>query len=374
MKIGVDAREIQDGVVTGIGRSLANFIRCFEKREINHKLVLFSEKRIPLDFGSNIHRVVIKETLSPLWDQWKLPKVLSNHKINLFYSPYYKIPIFTRTPIVNQILDLMFLVFQPYLKKLPFYRKIYYALLGKTFAKKSISIITDSEHAKKDIIQIWRINPEKIIVIPLGLSSRYKPIAESQLLNKVQKNLKLPDKFVLYLGNFLPHKNVGSLVKAFKRIEKKFPDHKLVLAGPLDYNGNTIQNLVSLEGLEDRVIFTNTIREEDYPEALLSLADVFVFPTLYEGFGLPPLEAMACGTPVIASNLTSVPEVVGDAGLLVNPRDIGEISGAISDLLTNYNKRNFYSKKGLKRAEHFREEETAGKLYDHIISLLEGIK
>jgi glycosyltransferase involved in cell wall biosynthesis len=374
MKIGVDAREIQDGVITGIGRSLANFINCFEKREKKHILVLFSEKIIPLNFSSNVHQVVIKKTFPSFWDQWKLPKAISKNKINLFYSPYYKIPLFTRTPVVNQILDLMFLVFQPYVKNLKFHRKLYYAFLGKIFAKKSINIITDSEHAKKDIIQIWKVNPEKIIVIPLGLSSRYKPIADSRLLNDVKINLGLPDKFVLYLGNFLPHKNVVSLVKAFKKVKSRFPDHKLVLSGPFDNNGNKIKNFVLLEGLEDRVIFTNTIKEEDHPEALLSLADVFVFPTLYEGFGLPPLEAMACGTPVVASNLTSVPEVVGDAGILVNPKDIGEISGAITDLLDNPEKRTLYSIKGLKRAECFRENDTAGKLYEHIISLLEEIK
>jgi len=127
-------------------------------------------------------------------------------------------------------------------------------------------------------------------------------------------------------------------------------------------------------GLKDKVKFTDTIREQDFPEALLSLADLFVFPTLYEGFGLPPLEAMACGTPVVASNLTSVPEVIGDAGILVNPLDIGELSSAISYLIENTEKRDLYSKKGLKRARRFREKDTAGKLYEHLISLLEAIK
>jgi glycosyltransferase involved in cell wall biosynthesis len=372
--IGADAREIQDGVTTGIGRSLSNFINYFAQNEKKHELVLYSEKRMPLDWNSNISNAILTKIPPPFWDQWKLPKALADHKIDLFYSPYYKIPLLTKTPIVNQILDLMFISFRPYRKKMRFHRKLYYPSFGKIFASKSINIITDSEHAKKDIVRIWNINPEKIVVIPLGLARRYKPVTDSKLLNIVKNYFCLPDKFVLYLGNFLPHKNVVSLVKAFKKIEKRFPDYNLVLAGPLDNNGNKIKNLVSLEGLENRIFFTNTIREKDHPEALLSLADVFVFPTLYEGFGLPPLEAMACGTPVVASNLTSVPEVVGDAGLLVNPMDIGEISGAISDLLDNYDKRTLYSKKGLQRAERFREKDTAGKLYEHIISLLKEIK
>ena len=176
------------------------------------------------------------------------------------------------------------------------------------------------------------------------------------------------------MGNFKPHKNVGSLVKAFKKIEKTFPTYKLVLAGSLDENGKNIKNMSCEIGLSNKVIFTDTIREKDCPEALLSLADLFVFPTLYEGFGLPPLEAMACGTPVVASNVTSVPEVVGDAGLLVNPTDNEEISSAICELLENPEKRDFFSKKGLERARRFREEETTAKLYEHIISLLEKVK
>ena len=105
--------------------------------------------------------------------------------------------------------------------------------------------------------------------------------------------------------------------------------------------------------------------------SLYNGAKLFIFPSIAEGFGLPPLEAMACGTPVVASNLTSIPEVIGDAGLLVNPMDIGDMSKTISDLLENHEKRMFYSMKGLKRAERFREKDTTGKLYEHIISLLE---
>lgn len=373
MNIGVDVREIQKGVTTGIGRSLLNFINFFEKNDQKNKLVLFSEDILPFNFNKNIEEVVIRKSLKPFWDQWKIVLALKNFKINLFYSPYYKIPLMTKTAVVSQILDLMFLSFPPYRKNLRIHRKLYYAFLGRYFAYRAINIITDSWHARSDIIKIWKINPKKIAVIPLGLASRYKPVKDLRLLKRVKNALKLPEKYILYLGNFKPHKNVSSLIKAFREIEKIFSEHKLVLAGPLDNDGKKIKNFVFMEGLENKVVFTDTIKETDCPEALFSLADVFVFPSLYEGFGLPPLEAMACGTPVVASNLTSVPEVVGEAGLLVNPLDIEEMSKKISELLQNCEKRLFYSKQGLKRAEIFREKDTAGRLYQHIISLLEEI-
>ena len=231
MNIGVDAREIQNGIVTGIGRSLVNFIEYFSKNEKNHSLVLYSEKKLDLERSSNIKEVCIDNLPTFIWDQVALPRSLKTHKIDLFYSPYYKIPLFSKIPSVNQILDLMFIAFHPYNEKLRFYHKLYYASFGKICAYKSINIITDSEHAKKDIIRIWNIKPQKIMVIPLGAANRYKPISDLKLLNKVKNNYGLPEKFLLYLGNFKIHKNVASLIEAFKRIEEKFPKYGLVLAG-----------------------------------------------------------------------------------------------------------------------------------------------
>lgn len=375
MKIGVDAREIQNGVITGIGRSLANFIKYFERCDSNNTLVLFSEKRIDLDSKDKIENVVLKSKLGVFfWDQWILPRGIKANGIRLFYSPYYKVPLLTSIPVVNQILDLMFLAFPKYRQSLGCGPRFYYELFGKAFARKSVSTITDSNHAKRDIIRLWNINANKIRVIPLGLSNRYKQVKDANILEKVKRKFTLPDKYILYLGNFKPHKNVKSLVYAFKKIEQKYSNYQLVLAGPLDEYGCATQKLVADLNLSQRVLFTNTVREEDYPEALLSMAEMFVFPTLYEGFGLPPLEAMACGTPVVASNLTSVPEVVGNAGLLINPSHADEISQAISDFIENPAKRKTYSDYGLKRASQFREKDTTAKLYHHIISIAEKIQ
>jgi len=370
--IGVDAREIQNGVITGIGRSLANFIRYFGKNETKHSLVLFSERKIPVEFRGNISQVVIDSCPTFIWDQWKLPIALKANKIDLFYSPYYKVPLLINILIVNQVLDLMYLVFPPYREALGFFGRLYYATFGKAFAKKSVSIITDSEHAKQDIVRIWKIDSEKIVVIPLGIADRYVPVDDPELLASVRSRFRLTAKYILYLGNFKPHKNVETLVLAFKKVSDRFREHKLVLAGPLDEHGRKIQGLVSKQEITDRVIFTDTIREDDCPEALLSMADLFVFPTLYEGFGLPPLEAMACGTPVITSNLTAVPEVVGNAGVMVNPLDVDELADNISDLLADTDKRRCFSEMGLERSKIFREEQTAGKIYQHLIALLEG--
>ena len=370
MNIGVDVREIQNGVITGIGRSLSNFIQYVSEKESEHNLVLFSEKKLEINFNPKIKNVYLRGSSTFIWDQWKLPKSFKQFNIDLFYSPYYKIPLISTIPSVSQILDLMFIIHPDYKNNLTVNQRLYYTLFGKTFAMKSLSIITDSKHAKNDIVKVWNVNPEKIVVIPLGLADLYRPVNNKNLLNHVRKRLKLPEKYILYLGNFKPHKNVPALILAFKKTQNKFPDYKLVLAGTIDKHGAKIKDLVARIGLAEKVVFTGTIRENDHPEAIFSMADLFVFPTLYEGFGLPPLEAMACGTPVIASKLTAVPEVIGDAGVLVNPLDIDELANAINNLLSNPEKRAEYSFKGLKRSYLFREESTSGQIYHHLINLL----
>jgi glycosyltransferase involved in cell wall biosynthesis len=370
MNIGVDAREIQDGVVTGIGRSLKNFIEYFKLNDDENNLILFAEKKIPIDLKFNITQIQIRPTQVFIWDQVKLTFAIKSHRIDLFYSPYYKVPILTNIPIVNQILDLMYLVFPDYKQGLSLQRKLYYATIGRAFALRSCSIITDSEHAKQDIVRIWKINPEKIVVIPLGVASCYKPVKDSHLHSRVRQKYNLPQKYILYLGNFKPHKNVLSLIEAFIKINCIMPEYKLVLAGPLDKHGRKLQKKVAEEGIETDVIFTGMIRESDSPEVLLSMADLFIFPSLYEGFGLPPLEAMACRTAVIASNKTSIPEVVGDAAVLVNPLKTGELENAIVDLLTEPGKRDTYAQKGLERSRLFQEDRTAGKIYQHLTNVI----
>ena len=371
MRLGVDAREIQDGVVTGIGRSLANFISYFAGHDSTHELVLFAEKKLPIPLSSRCRELTIPPGLTLLWDQWKLLRQLRRERIDLFYSPYYKLPLLSSIPAVNQVLDLMYLAFPPYVRALGIFGRLYYATIGRACSLKAIAVITDSDHAREDIIRLWRIRPEKIAVIPLGVADRYVPVTDGEICARVRERFGLPERYILYLGNFKPHKNVASLVQAFAGVRKVCKGYQLVLAGPLDAHGRAIRALVAEAGLAREVVFTGAIREEDLPEVLLSLAEVFVFPSLYEGFGIPPLEAMACGTPVIASNRTAIPEVVGDAGLLVDPLDIEALQGAIVSLLSDEDCRKMYAERGLKRAEGFRGEQTAGRLYRHIITILE---
>ncbi len=371
MRLGVDAREIQDGVVTGIGRSLANFIAYFVAHDSAHELILFAETKPPTPCSSRCRVVIIPPGPTFLWDQWKLPLRLKREGIDLFYSPYYKVPLFSSIPAIGQILDLMYLVFPPYVRALGPWGRLYYAAVGQACARKAIAIVTDSEHARGDIVRLWGVRPEKIAVIPLGLADLYRPVTDEAVRQAVRQRFGLPERYILYLGNFKPHKNVVSLVRAFANARRALEGCKLVLAGPLDAYGQAMKSQVEAAGLAEDVVFTGAFHEEDRPEALLSMAELFVFPSLYEGFGIPPLEAMACGTAVVASDRTAIPEVVGEAALSVDPLDIQALEGAIVSLLADEGLRKRYALKGLKRAEGFRAEQTAGRLYRHLVGVME---
>ncbi|MBF0510764.1 MAG: glycosyltransferase family 4 protein [Candidatus Omnitrophica bacterium] len=360
MRVGIDAREIQNGVYTGIGRPLANFLHYFASLDNEDTCVLFSAQEIPIDFGPKVKKVVIPEKLTFYWDQWQLPEQLKKEGVEIFYSPYYKIPFLKPCRCVSSILDLMYLTFGPYYKRMPWWSKLYYATFGRAFAHRSDRVLTCSEYSQRDIQRIYGVKPEKIKLIPLSLGDIYRPESGAS---------PVKGRYLLYVGNFKIHKNVINIIKAFALLENEFPDLKLVLAGPREYEYNALVAKVHDCHLDQKVIFLGKITQEDKPHLLYSGAEVFVMPSLYEGFGLPPLEAMACGVPVVASNTTSIPEVVKDAGLRVDPMDVKAIAEAIKRILKDHVLKQELIARGLRYAKEYEATKVSRMLYDFLKGL-----
>jgi glycosyltransferase involved in cell wall biosynthesis len=223
------------------------------------------------------------------------------------------------------------------------------------------SLITVSEYSKQDILKFFPIDKEKIFVTPLAADDKYKPLDKEKCREFLSKQYNINNPFILYIGGFSPRKNVKALITAFAKVYKDLgKDYNLVIVGAARDQGQYLSELSNNLELTEKIIFTGFSPEEDLP-ILYNGCDVFVYPSLYEGFGLPPLEAMSCGTPVITSNLTSIPEVVGNAGILINPHNEHELINALGNLLTSESLQNEFSKKGLKRANHFSWEKTAAK-------------
>ena len=196
MRLGIDAREIQNGVYTGIGRPLVNFLQYFSRQTNDDTCVLFSSQRIPFDFGQRITNVVIKEHITIYWDQIILPQAIKKASIDLFYSPYYKIPLNAPCKTVSAILDLMYIFLEEYAKDLGFLRQHYYQTWGKKYAERAFKILTCSLHSKNDIIRFYHVPESKIEVIALSVSHIYHPEGDQNKIIEFKKRFHLPNNYI----------------------------------------------------------------------------------------------------------------------------------------------------------------------------------
>lgn len=229
--------------------------------------------------------------------------------------------------------------------------------------KKADKIITISDFSKQRIMSLYKVNEKKIEIVPCGfLEKTFHNKYPAEDIDKVLSKYKIEGEYFLFLGSLEYRKNIQRLIKAYYKFKKKHNNApKLVVAGGKGYLYENILQLVNEHGLKDDVVFTGYVQDGDVP-ILMSGAMAFCFPSLYEGFGLPPLEAMACGTPVITSNTTSLPEVVGDAAITVDPKSVSEIEKALSDVFESEDLRKSLSEKGLIQCQKFSWEKSAKRL------------
>lgn len=364
--IGIDAREIQDGIKTGIGRALSVFLQYFSGIEDNNKCILFSNKPINGKFPHKIENAAGKGISTFHWDHFVLPSLLRKNKVDIFFSPYYKIPMRCPCKCVNTILDIMYLTYEPYRQLMNPLKRFYYRSFIRYACNSSNATLTCSAYSKSEIVAHLGIPPEKIKVVHLGIADFYKPLNDRDLIDSVKKKFNIAGDFILYVGNFKPHKNTDGLVAAYRIVRDVFPDIQLVMAGNKDRHFANIERLVREHNLNNSVIATGTLNEKEQV-ALYSSARVFVMPSFYEGFGYPALEAMACGTPVVSSNRASLPEVVGDAAIVVDPQRHNQIAGTIIKILGSSELANKLSQAGLNRVKNFSPEKTSQRLYELLV-------
>jgi glycosyltransferase involved in cell wall biosynthesis len=298
--------------------------------------------------------------------------------VDLFHATEHLLPRFSSVRTVFTLHDLIFL-FHPETHK-PLNRW-FLTLMMPRFLRAADAVIAVSECTKRDAIRFYGIPEEKITVIYEGVNPRFRP-ASPEAIAAVRARYNLPEHFILYVGTIEPRKNLTALLEAFHhllatRSLRPAPcDLRLVIVGKKGWLYEGFFRRLRELGLEDRVIFTGYVPDEDLP-ALYSAADLFVFPSLYEGFGLPVLEAMACGVPVICSNTSSLPEVAGDAALLVDPADVRALAGAMERALTDEALRVTLRARGIEKAGRFSWEGAARKtveVYQWVARLSEEFK
>lgn len=370
MKVGIDCREFE-AYLTGIGRILLEFLRQARKKKKDFDFILFGNQFT--DFSSfpdvfeDYRKVILREKLTLWWDQIQIKNAIEKNAIDLFFSPYYKIPLLTKTKTILSIFDVTYLLLEPY--RSSFRNKLYIKNFIRLASRKAKGIITSSHSTKSDLLEYLYLPEEKIEVVHLGVNPKFQTIAEKDERDAVKRKYGIPPKYLLYFGNFLPHKNVKGLVAAYNLLPEDIKrEYSLVLGGggPKGFILGGEQS--SLSNWQS-ILSSGRILDEDLP-ALYSGAELFVFPSLYEGFGLPPLEAMACGCPVACSNASCLPEVLGDAALFFNPNDIEEMSSAIRRMLEDEHLRNSFRQKGRERAKLFTSEKMAERMlaiFDSVI-------
>jgi glycosyltransferase involved in cell wall biosynthesis len=361
MRIGIDATALPPKPV-GAGIYTINLVRSLHALKLEDDLIVFATPRgrdlINLSEREGFRWVVVPE-LNPgrrlLWEQVVFPSLARRNELDLLHSLHYTKPIFLSCASVVTFHDMTFLLYPQLHTRV---KRIIFPLFIRISARQAAALIAVSESTRQDSIRLLNLPAHKIHSIPLGAGKEFRRITDALLLEEVRRKYKLPSEFILYTGLVEPRKNLTMLIRAYANLVNRGIREALVIVGRFGWMSDEIFAQVERAGLGNKVVFTGYIEQEDLPP-IYNLASIFVYPTLYEGFGLPVLEAMACGTAVITSAVSSLPEIVAEAGVLLPPGDEEALSNAIYHLVSDPAGRKQLADSGLARAKQFTWQNTA---------------
>lgn len=380
MTIGIDIRMLARGTRTGVEEYAINLFSNMLGLDKNIKFKLFynGRKKAELKYDFlKLPNVELKELKIPnrildLSFQFssfpKIDELLGG--ADVFFSPHiFSSAISKKCKTVVTFHDLSFASHPEFYSAGKNYW--HFSMNPKNQAKKADKIIAVSKSTKDDLVNLYKINPDKIEVIYSGINLKSRILNLESRILEVKKKYNLPDRYILYLGTLEPRKNIVSLIKAFELFKNnklksnklQATSYKLIIAGSKGWLYENIFKAAKNSPAKNNIIFTGFIEDKD-KAVLYDLADLFVYPSFYEGFGFPPLEAMSFGTPVITSNFSSLPEAVGDAAIMINPYNPNELSKAMEMVLSDKKLRDFLIKKGFERIKKFSWHKCARETLD----------
>ncbi|MEI8047069.1 MAG: glycosyltransferase family 1 protein [Bacteroidota bacterium] len=375
MKIAVNTRLLLSGRLDGIGRFADETLRIITTQHPEHQFFFYFDRKFDERFiyNSNIQPVIIPpQARHPLlflaWFEASLPLHFKRTKPDIFLSPDGFLSLTTNVKSVGVIHDLNF---EHFPEDIPFLVRKYYSRMFPQFAKKATRIATVSEFSKSDIVKTYNVAPSKIDVVYNGASDIFKPIPAVEQ-QQIRLKFSQAHEYFFFIGTLHPRKNLVNLFKAFDQFKKgNSSGIKLILAGARMWWTDEIR--LAYEGMEfrDDVIFTGRVSDQELA-LLMASALALTYVSYFEGFGIPILEAFHCDTPVITSNLTSMPEVAGDAAILTDPFSIPSIADAMQKMSSDHNFRQKLIETGREQRQKFSWEQTAGKLWECIERAAEG--
>lgn len=364
MNIAIDVRTINNKQ-SGVGFYVRFLVEALQKidKKNSYFLITNNQREYPLGtVGEDCQLLYAwfsneNHILGDLWENFFLPLRLLCNRIDILHGPAFLIPSLYRYK--GAVVTVHDLVAYSYPNTIPIKYKYYMKMLIKAATLRADRIIVDSYSVKNELMERLKVPEDKIRVVPLGVSPIYRVADDKNLINSVKERYGIKKDYILQVGNIEPRKNLPRLFNAFKLLKEKTNNScQLVNVGKRGWLYKEIFELITRYGLQDDIIFTEYVSEEDLV-LLYNGAELLVYPSLYEGFGLPILEAMSCATPVITSKVSSMPEVAGNASLLIDPLNSEEIAWAINKVLTDTDLKGRLKASGLKRATLFSWEKTA---------------
>ena len=375
-KIGIDARMFSDSF-TGIGRYNFELTkRFFVKDDIEWVIFMNEPEYSKYNFPSHVKKVLVNAPHYSFSEQVKFLRILNKEKCDLVHFTHFNAPLLYRGKFITTIHDVL-ISFYPGKKMNSWWRKMAYNYVIKHAIGKAQKIITVSNNTKKDVERIFNTDSKKIQTIWNGTGKEFHVVSDIEK-QVVQEKFKITGPFLLYTGNWREHKNLVRLLRAFKLILEKamkpngpdsLKDLQLVITGKSDPYYPEVRETIDQLGLQNQVKLVGLVGQSDLVR-LYGAAQVYVFPSLYEGFGLPPLESMQCETPVVASLISAIPEVCGDAVQYFNPKDIEDMSTQILKLLLHDDVKADLIEKGKKQIKKFSWDEAANetlKIYQSVL-------
>ncbi len=373
MKIGIEAQRIFRKKKHGMDIVALELIRQLKDIDHENEYFIFAQSDEDdniLESSKNFQIIKTTNAPYPVWEQWVLPAQVRKHKIDLLHCTSNTAPLRISIPLVLTLHDII------YLEKVNLRQGTWYQRLGNLYRRWNVpravkiasKIITVSDFENRRINDFFDLHDNSVQTVYNGVGSHFRRITDKDRLDQMRKKYSLPEEFVFFLGNTDPKKNVNGVLSAYRELIKSRADIPLVMP---DIDRDYLSGIAAQTGSSDvldRIIFTGYIPNEELP-AIYSMAKIFLYPSLRESFGIPIVEAMACGTPVITSNTSSMPEVAGDAAVLIDPSDAHSIASSIHQLWNDDLRRSDLSEKGKQRSTFF----SWGKNAEHTLQLYHDV-
>ena len=365
MRIGISARLLGKKITEGVGRYTHEVIKSLSHQYPEDEFVLYVDQKDidTSDYGSNVscHNLIIQPRHPILWQIWfeyLIPRALRQDSIDIFFSPEGMASLRSKVPTIMTVHDIVFERHPEFVQQshVRFHKRN-----SIKYHRRAEQIVVVSNFTKDEILDIYNINPDKITVIPNGRSTEFHPLVQRQI-QAFKKEQHIDYEYLLYVGSLHPRKNIGRLIEAFEQFKSRAPiPIKLVLAGRLAWYSGRIEEQIKRSKYSEDIVHLDFFKGD--LNALINAATALIYPALYEGFGLPVLEAMSAGTPVITTANSAMSEVAGDSAIYIDPVSVDEMSQAIDRIVQDDKLRSSLVARGLRQAQKFSWENHAQAIY-----------